>query len=268
MLHRAVLLAVAVLSSMLVAGQARAADNASGRAWLGVAMRSGPAGGVVVDYVFKTSPAAKAALKEGDMLVSADRAPFDKPSDVVAHVRRRRPGMSLNVVVRRGGRERPVKVLLESHPGDEALVRLMHVGSPAPELERLSPVQGKVPKAINELRGQVAIVHFWASWCSNCRLVTPTLAKWHKRYAKRGVKVLGITADAVQTATETTTRWKIPYAVASDGQQKTAAAYRVNAIPAVYVVDRKGVIREVLIGYDPTRRAATEKLIEKLLSEH
>jgi len=79
--------------------------------------------------------------------------------------------------------------------------------------------------------------------------------------------VLGITADAPQLAKETAQRWKMPYAVASDRFQKTATAYRVDAIPAVYVVDKKGVIREVLIGYDLTRREATDKLIETLLAK-
>ncbi len=251
----------------LLAQPTLAASNASGRAWLGVAMRPGPAGGVIVDYVFQTSPAAKAALKEGDMLVSADGLPLDRPADMVTHVRRRRPGMSVKMVVRRGGRERPVTAVLESHPGDEALVRLMHVGKAAPELEQLTPVQGKVPGAIKDLKGRVGIIHFWASWCTSCRLMTPTLTRWHHRYGKRGVTVLGITSDAAGPAKKTARRWKMAYGVASDGLQKTASAYRVGAIPAVYVVDRKGVIREVLIGYDPTRRAATEKLIETLLAQ-
>ncbi|MBW2457354.1 MAG: redoxin domain-containing protein [Deltaproteobacteria bacterium] len=262
-----VLAGLVLVALTVVTQPALGASNASGRAWLGVAMRSGPAGGVVVDYVFKTSPAAKAALKEGDMLVRADGAPLDKPSDMVTHVRRRRPGMSVKLVVRRGGRERPVTAVLESHPGDEALVRLMHVGNAAPELEQLTPVRGKVPGAIKDLKGKVAIIHFWASWCTSCRLMTPTLAKWNQRYGKRGVTVLGITSDAPGPAKETAQRWKMTYAVASDGFQKTASAYRVDAIPAAYVVDRKGVIREVLIGYDPTRRAAIEKLIETLLAK-
>ena len=61
--------------------------------------------------------------------------------------------------------------------------------------------------------------------------------------------------------------WKIPYAVASNEMKQTFSAYNVSAIPAVYIIGKKGKIREVVIGNDPSQRQATEKLIKKLLAE-
>jgi peroxiredoxin len=57
------------------------------------------------------------------------------------------------------------------------------------------------------------------------------------------------------------------YAVASDAGDATAQAYGVSAIPTFFVVDKKGVIREVVVGYDPTRHREVEKLLQALLAE-
>jgi alkyl hydroperoxide reductase subunit AhpC len=57
------------------------------------------------------------------------------------------------------------------------------------------------------------------------------------------------------------------YAVAADVSESTSAAYGVKALPTMFVIDKKGVIRDVVVGYDPTRHAEVEKLLKALLAE-
>jgi peroxiredoxin len=254
-----------LLALVLFAAQAPAADK-NARPWLGVALQGGPAGGVLIDHVFRTSPAASAQLAEGDMLVSVDGMPLDEPAQLVTQVARKRPGMTLKLVYRRGGRERQVATVLAEHPGDEVLARLMHVGSRAPELVGVTAVQGNVTR-LKDVAGEVVLVDFFASWCAVCRALTPTLADWHRRFAPRGLTVVGVGADEGDDAARTAKSWKIPFAVVSDVTRATRHAYRVDAIPAVFLVDRKGVIVDVMIGYDPKGREPFEKHIEKLLAE-
>lgn len=256
----------ALLSCVFFLTQLARADDQSGRAWLGVAMSPG-AGGVIVDFVFKTSPAAKAAIREGDVLLSADKVPLERPKDLVDLVARYKPGTRMAIALKRDGIDRTALVVLAKHPGDNEVHRLMHIGSDAYELEMLSAVQGAVPSGVADLKGRVAIIDFFASSCVNCRSIAPDLAAWHKKFQGRGLTVLGVTSDSEEVAKETIRDWDIPYAVATDPTQQTHLGYRVSAIPALFFVDRKGVIREVSIGYDPGRRADIEKLIEKLLSQ-
>jgi peroxiredoxin len=234
--------------------------------WLGLSMTSGPGGGVFVDVVFRGSPAAKAKLQKGDMITEVDGVAVDRPQELVDLVKQRKPGVRLKLEFRRGGRERTTAVELAEHPGAAAIVRLMHVGRSAPAFAGLDPVAGRV-EALDKLRGDVVVIDFFASWCVGCKALAPKLAGWHRTRARRGLKLLGITSDEPARGRKTVRDWKIPYDVASDESGATSRAYRVSAIPAVFLVNRKGVIVDVMIGYDPNRLAAFEKHIDKLLAK-
>jgi peroxiredoxin len=255
-------LAVAAAISPAVA----LAAPASGRPWLGVAMESTPSGAVLVSEVIKTSPAEK-LLQKGDSLLRADGVTLTQPSDLVGIVAKRKPGMTLAIALRRGGQERTVDVVLGTHPGEEGIARLIHVGKDAPEIDEVVGVGGAAAPRLADRKGKVVVLEFFAGWCSSCRALTPQLASWHDTFKKRGLSFVGVTSDSPDDAERIAERWKIPYVVGSDPDSKTNSKYRVSALPTLFVIDRKGVIREVLIGYDPRRREAIEKLFEQLLSE-
>ncbi len=243
------------------------AGSKTGKPWLGVSMSKPPGGGVRVEHVFRTSPAEKAKLKKGDELTRVDGVALNEPDDLVRHVAKHKPGMTVELTVRRGGSDRVVKAILAEHPGNDQLARLMHVGNEAYELEGLTEVSAPMPSSMQDLRGRVVVVDFFASWCQNCKAMTPALAALHQKYQSKGLTVLGVTSDEPDTAQDIVAKWKIPFAVGSDGSKQTFSAYSVTAIPAMFIIDKKGVIREVLIGFDPSESGNTEKLIKKLLAE-
>jgi peroxiredoxin len=251
---------------VLVASPVSAASKRGGKAWFGVAMARSPGGGLMVEHVFPASPAERMKITPGDVLVRADQLELEAPNDLVEHVRLHEPGMSVEVVVRRGGEEKPLTVVLEEYPGDEEVQRLMHVGKAAYPSFGVTAVQGTFPE-LSSLQGRVVIVDFFANWCASCKVLAPQLARWHERFKSRGLTVLGLTSDEEETARETIRNWKIPFAVGSDPLRRTESMYRVGALPSLFFIDRRGIIREVRVGYDPVRRASFEKLIEKLLAE-
>jgi peroxiredoxin len=59
----------------------------------------------------------------------------------------------------------------------------------------------------------------------------------------------------------------LTYPVAIDTNGETAHAYAVSALPTLFVIDKRGTVRDVLVGFDPGRDAALEKLITTLLAE-
>jgi peroxiredoxin len=266
----AILAAIALASAALVTGAApppAAAESGSRRAWLGVELDRGAAGGVVAKHVVHNSPAAKAGITDGDQLVMADGVALDEPKQLIARVALIGPGNPLNLTIRHSGAEKSVSAQLVSFPGAQEILRLDKVGTFAPAWKSPVAAQGTLPASLNSLRGKVVLVDFWASWCGPCRLVSPQLSQWQTSFGAQGFTVVGFTGDTVQVAAQAAQNMNMRYPVASDPDEATARAYGVSALPTMYLVDKKGVIREVAVGYDPAQHKEMEKLIQTLLAE-
>ena len=244
-----------------------AAQSGSRRAWLGVELDAAAGGGVVAKHVVTASPAGKAGLTDGDVILSADGIVLDEPKQLVARVALVGPGGSLRLQVRRGASQRDVAVTLASYPGADQLLRIDKVGTYAPSFGPLAPVAGTVPATVAGLRGRVVVLDVWATWCGPCRMVAPHLSRWQTTYGARGLAVVGVTSDAVPVAYRTAQALDMRYAVVSDEREVTAGRYGVQALPTLFLIDKRGVIREVATGYDPSRQAELERQIQALLAE-
>ena len=105
---------------------------------------------------------------------------------------------------------------------------------------------------LEELRGQVVLINFWASWCGPCRQEMPILQKIHERYEPLGFTVLGVNVDEEPAkATRIIERLDLDFPLLLDSNQQVSEAYDVNAMPFTVLVDRSGVVRYVHRGYKP-----------------
>jgi thiol-disulfide isomerase/thioredoxin len=64
--------------------------------------------------------------------------------------------------------------------------------SSAPDITGTGPWFNSAPLSLAQLRGKVVLVEFWAFGCFNCRNVMPYVNRWHDRYAKQGLVVVGV----------------------------------------------------------------------------
>ncbi|MET0625863.1 MAG: cytochrome c biogenesis protein CcdA, partial [Pyrinomonadaceae bacterium] len=134
-------------------------------------------------------------------------------------------------------------------------------GTPAPDAE-LTTTDGK-PLKLSELRGQVVLLNFWATWCVPCRAEIPALNEMEKELSARGFKVLGVTtSDSSDVVREYQKDVRQDYTVAL-GDDGVANAYSVGVLPTTFIIDREGRIREKIIG--EKTRAFFEARIKPLL---
>ncbi len=243
-------------------------EEKDGPAWLGVELATvGPdQPGVVIRDVTRDSPAERAGLSAGDVIVSLDGEAVSRPNEVVRAVSLRKPGSRLAVGFRRGTADRLVAAVLGARPDADVMMQKNYVGSQAPAFGTLTVVQGSVPQSVASLRGKVVVVEFWASWCVPCRMTAPKLNRWHERWGAQGLEVVGVTTDPAVFATQAAVEFGIQYSVASDESGQTSRAYRAMSIPTLFVIDRAGVVREVVVGYSPDRLAQAERLVEQLVT--
>ncbi|MBK8254629.1 MAG: redoxin family protein [Polyangiaceae bacterium] len=265
-------LAAALSLTTVLAHETALADGAaaqpapSKRAWLGVDLEKGPAGGVKVKHAINNSPAAKAGFADGDQIVEVDGDAVDEPSQVVARVALAGPGASISVKIRRGDVEKTLSATLAPHPGQDQILKLDKLGTFAP-WKPVTTVSGSVPANMAALRGKVVVIDFWASWCGACKLMTPHLSKIQTTYSSQGLTVIGVTTDEAKIAAKAAQKQSMTYAVASDANETATAAYGVKVLPTLFVIDKKGVIREIFTGFDSGKPAELEKLVKKLLAE-
>ena len=134
---------------------------------------------------------------------------------------------------------------------------------PAPDVE-LKTVDGKTVK-VSDLRGQVVLLNFWATWCVPCRSEIPSLSAMQRDLGGRGFKVLGVTTyDSADVVRDYQKDVKQEYTVAT-GDDSVANRYAVGTLPTTFIIDRQGRVRHKIIG--ERSRAQFEALIAPLLDE-
>jgi peroxiredoxin len=250
--------------------RAAVAQAPAARGWLGVelATRASDPRGARVAHVVRGSPAFIAGVKDDDVILRVDEATISRPDDVIAEVGSRPPGKVVRLVIARAGTETSLDVKLAALPDSDQMLRLDRVGAPAPSWKKsLAQVTGTVPASLADMRGKVVILDFWATWCIACRMSAPRLSSWQAKYGAQGLAVIGITDDPIPEASQGASSFGMNYAVASDESYATQRAFGVRALPTIFVIDKRGVIRDVSVGFDPRREQETEALLQKLLAE-
>jgi cytochrome c-type biogenesis protein len=133
----------------------------------------------------------------------------------------------------------------------------------APDVE-LKTTDGKSIK-LSDLRGQVVLLNFWATWCVPCRSEIPSLNAMQRDLGDKGFKILGVsTSDSADLVREYQKDVPQQYTVAI-GDDGVANKYAVGVLPTTFVIDREGRIRHKEIG--EKSREYFESLVKPLLEE-
>jgi peroxiredoxin len=103
----------------------------------------------------------------------------------------------------------------------------------------LADLQGKAWH-LQDLKGKVVLVNFWATWCPPCRKEMPDLDALYNKFKNQGFVVLAISDEEAAKVTPYIAEHKISYPVMLDPGRKVNDAFIVEGIPKSFVYDRNG----------------------------
>ena len=124
------------------------------------------------------------------------------------------------------------------------------------------------PIEMKEYAGKVLYLDFWASWCPPCAKSFPFLNGLHKEYHNQVLQIIGINLDEKpEDAEKFLVQYPAEFTLASDLSKQCAEELGVPAMPSSYLIDRKGIIRHIHLGFRSNETQELRDKVKQLLSE-
>ncbi len=121
---------------------------------------------------------------------------------------------------------------------------------------------------LQEMRGQVVMVNFWATWCGPCKVEMPHLNALYDKYKSAGFTLLGVNVDEDQRAAiGLAQRMGLHFPVLLDADKKVSRQYDLSTMPSTVLIDRDGKVRYVHRGYRDGYERTYDQQIRDLLKE-
>jgi len=121
------------------------------------------------------------------------------------------------------------------------------IGHPAPDFT-LTTLDGDTV-SLGDLRGQVVLINFWATWCGPCRAEMPDIESVYNQYRDEGFVVLAVNdAEPEQIASAYVDELGLTFPVVMDPAREAQRLYQVRAFPTSFFIDEDGVIQEAIFG--------------------
>lgn len=131
------------------------------------------------------------------------------------------------------------------------------VGSPAPEIT-LKNLQGQEVR-LSDFRGKVVLLNFWATWCKPCKEEMPAMQASYDKLRDEGFVVLAVNElEDTEKVAEHIRAHHHTFPVVMDHSNSVANRYGVVGLPASFLIDRQGIVREHIFGSLLTEERITE----------
>src|SRR5216110_411403 len=121
---------------------------------------------------------------------------------------------------------------------------------------------------LQEQRGRVVLINFWATWCGPCRQEMPHLNRLYEKYRASGFVLLGVNVDDdKRNAVDVAAKLGLKFPVLLDTDKKVSRLYELSTMPSTVLIDRDGRVRAIHRGYQSGVEDQYDKQIRDLLKE-
>ena len=120
-------------------------------------------------------------------------------------------------------------------------------GTPVPGFT-LPDLEGRM-HTLDDLKGKVVVLNFWATWCPPCIEEMPSLEKLHEALASKGLAVVAVSVDERFSDIERfVDEWNLTFTVLHDNGMKVSRSYQTFKYPETYIIDRNGRLKSKVVG--------------------
>ena len=119
---------------------------------------------------------------------------------------------------------------------------------------------------LDDYRGQVVLLDFWASWCVPCRRSFPWMNQMQQKYGEQGLVIIGVNMDAsAEDADAFLREYPAQFTIISDAGGTLARQFEVEAMPSSYVIGRDGTVIATHMGFQVKKSDEYEEQIRQVL---
>ena len=123
--------------------------------------------------------------------------------------------------------------------------------------------------SLENYRGRVVLLNFWATWCPPCRLEMPSMRALYDQYKERGLTILAVSIDkhGAQIVKPFLDKHKLNFPVALDKDMKVMDQYGVRGLPSTIIIDARGRKHGIIVGPRDWHGKEAKQLVEEMLAK-
>jgi len=150
-----------------------------------------------------------------------------------------------------------------SRPTSQPEESVVQIGQPAPKF-KLPDLNGQ-EVTLDQYKGKIVMLDFWATWCTPCQMTMPVLENLEKEY-KSSLVLLAINLqDPKDVVVDYAKKQALTSRILLDEPGSVGSIYGTDGIPMQFLLDKKGIVRHIQQGYHPRMAGELRAAIAKLL---
>jgi peroxiredoxin len=145
--------------------------------------------------------------------------------------------------------------------------KVLQLGDAAPDFQ-LRDMEGRLV-SLEQQRGKVVLLNFWATWCGPCRVEMPAMEQLYRSLSRRDFEILAVSTDPQGAAVTRPFQreLKLSFPILHDADFRVGLTFGARTLPMTFLIDRQGIIRERIFGALDWHSPEATRAIQMLMNQ-